>query len=684
MPIFVESTHMRRASLLLILLASPLLWAVSVWAEDTATTSTAATSEASERQGLLALLEQQTRIATKTKLNADYVPGMVSVLYGDSLEARGVPTVGEALTLVPGIEVITDQVGRKQLFIRGVAGEFSSGNVKMLLNDVPLNATRDGLASLLFDIPVEQVDRIEVIRGPGSALYGEYAYTGVVNIITYQSGQRLFAATGSFGTRTVGAVLSTSGDTNGPQLSLNAAHWETDGADVQVATDALYHITPPQAGESYAPGRPNAALASDSATMRLSYKGFSLMGQYLVEDSGDHFGTNEALPPDNNREVLGQEIRSLQAQQKASPSDTFDVTLSLSWLENIRDQDQLYLGPASLTGISIAYLDERYKETRGDAGLDLRWTGLPGHVLLIGAALSHVRIADSWWSFTNGPRFEEGLERRIRSITLQDEFLATNRFTLTSGLRYDHYSDVGEAVTPRIAGVWRLTDQHIIKAQYAQAFRPPTFNEVVNSGSGINPATIDTTEIGYIYKGDRTQTKATVFYSKLSDRITLVPKNNSYVYANAKGALLRGIEVEQETRLGTDFKVEASAGYTDAEEQKTGDQIPLSSNWQTNLGLIYEPRADATWTLQYRKVGDFNREAGDPRSVLTGYERLDATVSLTNLGYRGLTLRLGAKNLLNDDIRFPSPLASAPSTLGYANDFPQAGRTWWLRLSYRQ
>ena len=680
---------MIRLALLLILLISPLTWAASAQAGDDAMEAQAS-GEQSERQDLLALLEQQTRIATKTKLNADYVPGMVSVLYGDGMEARGVRTVGEALTLVPGIEMITDPLGRKQLFIRGVAGEFSSGNVKMLLNDVPMNATRDGLAGALFDIPIEQVDRIEVIRGPGSAIYGEFAYTGVVNVITYKRGQRLFGSTGNFGTRSAGAILSTPTRGDGPQLSLNAARWQTDSTDVRVATDALYQRTPSQAAQSNAPGSPNSPRAVDSASAQFSYKGFSLVGQYLSEETGDYFGVNEVLPPDDDRKVLGEKFRSLQARQVIKPSDTVEATLSVGWLENNRTQDGTYLGPCppalqptGFCAIWNPYLDERYTETRSNAALDLRWTGLQRHIVLFGAASSEIRITDSWWNVipSPGPRFDEGTERRIRSATFQDEFRATDRFTLTTGLRYDHYSDVGEAVTPRIAGVWRITDQHILKAQYAQAFRPPTFSELLNSASGIDPATIDTSELGYIYKGDRTQTRATIFYSELKDRITVV--NNRY--ANAEGALLRGIEVEHEARLGSDVKLDASVGYTNAKDQETDRQIPLSTNWQVNLGLIYQPRADATLALQYRQVGDFNREVADPRRDLNGYDKLDATASFANLGYRGLTLRLGAKNLFNENIRFPAPLASDPSgenIVGYAQDLPQGGRTWWLQLSY--
>jgi hypothetical protein len=106
---------------------------------------------------------------------------------------------------------------------------------------------------------------------------------------------------------------------------------------------------------------------------------------------------------------------------------------------------------------------------------------------------------------------DEDLERLRQSITLQDEFKAGSAIDITAGLRFDHYDDVGSDLSPRIAAVWRLTEHHIMKAQYARAFRPSTFSElyaknspVVIGNENLQSETIDTYERGYIYRLPKT------------------------------------------------------------------------------------------------------------------------------------------------------------------------------------
>ena len=138
---------------------------------------------------LMELFDNVTEIATKTKLNADYVPGMVTVLRGEDLEARGYQTVWEALELVNGIETSVSGTGLRQILIRGVGRTLGSGNIKFFLDGLPINSTFLAGAHQALEFPVELIDRIEVIRGPGSAIYGEFAFTGVINVITNKSGE---------------------------------------------------------------------------------------------------------------------------------------------------------------------------------------------------------------------------------------------------------------------------------------------------------------------------------------------------------------------------------------------------------------------------------------------------------------------------------------------------------------
>ncbi|MDH5731751.1 MAG: TonB-dependent receptor plug domain-containing protein, partial [Gammaproteobacteria bacterium] len=132
---------------------------------------------------LLKTLEKETQRIVEHKINQDFVPGIISILHSSDLQYLGVRTVNEALVFLPGIESSIAADGQVQLIIRGTGKVFSSGKIKFLLNHIPQNSVLNG-ANAVGLLPIEFVERIEVIRGPGSATYGEYAFTGVVNIIT--------------------------------------------------------------------------------------------------------------------------------------------------------------------------------------------------------------------------------------------------------------------------------------------------------------------------------------------------------------------------------------------------------------------------------------------------------------------------------------------------------------------
>lgn len=122
---------------------------------------------------LTATVEAYTNLATKTKLSADQVPGMVSVLRGKDLEAHGVRRVIDALALLPGMNNSFHNP-----VVRGIQ-EWGSGMIKILINDMPYNDSVMANGTPPYALPIEVIDRIEVIRGPGSAVYGEYAYSPI-------------------------------------------------------------------------------------------------------------------------------------------------------------------------------------------------------------------------------------------------------------------------------------------------------------------------------------------------------------------------------------------------------------------------------------------------------------------------------------------------------------------------
>ncbi|WP_455200908.1 TonB-dependent receptor plug domain-containing protein, partial [Kaarinaea lacus] len=201
---------------------------------------------------LVQILEVETDIATKSRLNVDFVPGMVTVLNGDDLQARGIRNVWEALSLVPGFQLTIDSTGNKETNVRGLEKTYISGTIKLLVNGIAMNSTLTGSAARVKEIPIAQVERIEVIRGPGSAIHGEYAYTAVVDVITKTQQNTIFGAVESYDTYRLGGMYTWSDSEKDLQGSINVAALESDGADVDSGLDKLYGLG--QGSVSNAPG----------------------------------------------------------------------------------------------------------------------------------------------------------------------------------------------------------------------------------------------------------------------------------------------------------------------------------------------------------------------------------------------------------------------------------------------
>ena len=659
-----------------------------------------AAEDSEELLNLLMILEEQTEIATKTKLNADYVPGMVTVLHGDDLEARGVATVWDALRLVPGMELTMDRIGERSVTVRGVGVSALSGKVKILLDDVAMNASFNAMGLPVLELPVEQVARIEVIRGPGSAIHGEFAFAGVVNVISRKEGERAHLRFGENGSRQVGAQgdwVSPSGEV---RLSANVALNTTDGEGGFVPSDALLGAM--QSGVSSAPGTTDESEAYRSALFNLQYKDFSLLAQWLREERGPFFGVLNVLPRAGSpEEAAATEFTNLEARYRLNLSEEMELALKAGWQRYEQDTDANYLPdgymfPHILFPGAISYPNgwdavAGYEERRAYAGADLSWRVSERHTLLAGLSVADIEVEESWNEANIHPtllvplpapmRFDDatlpGTSRDITSLTLQDEFRYNEDVTFTAGLRYDDYSDVGSNLSPRLAAVWRIDRGNILKAQYAEAFRPPTLFEMARSPN-VEPETIQSLEVGYVRRFAEGVGRVTLFHSELDD---LIYENNLARYFNAPGVVrTRGVELELERQLGDELKLTANLSLDEA----TDDDAAWAAQVLAGVGLIYQPTSDRTLSLQWNHVGDRGREAADARGDLDGYDTVDLTGSVRGLFGGGVTLRLGINNLFDDDVRYPAGLTG--DLLGnvfasYQDDYPRPGRYVWAQLS---
>ena len=640
-----------------------------------------------ELNQFMELLEQQTSLATQTRLNADFVPGIISVLTYEQMQRRGYRTLWEALASLPGVNATMNETGMLSISVRGVGGLFETGKIKLLMNGKSFNASASATTGTIYQTPVEQIERVELIRGPGSAVHGEFAYAGVLNVITRQQGEQYSVGVDSDSRASISALYSFAKPADDFRASINFAANDTRGQDVDSGADASSSGV-----SSYAPGPINNKRDFVSAIASIESGDLSALLQLQQGNRGDHFGANNLLPPDKKQTVISDSLLSADITGRFSVNEQLRGDWSVYLLRNSTEQNQLFLGtPENFGGLGNEddiVSDSLLTEQRIEGRMRLLYA-LERHDLLAEVQLANLEVTGSERSINLDPDtmlpsdsmhefpvpVDESDTRDSYSLVLQDEFHIDNRTTLTSGLRYDNYQDIGSNLSPRISLVWRKSDNQIFKIQLARAFSPPSLIE--SNGSiepTINPSTNDTLEFGHIYRQDSLVVRNTIYFSRLDDLIVFQDQL-PFGYRNVDSFSLRGYELEVEQAFARKWKLVGNLSLQDY----VGDTLPGETPWMVKLGAEYELRALTTLHLQLNSSAPRERAPDDPRNSFEQTNRLDFSLRSRNLfAVGGLDFRLGIDNLLGDELKQPAPAQTYPGDYPYSAD-----ATLWLQLSYQ-
>mgnify|MGYP000588969295 CR=1 FL=1 len=283
-----------------------LFFVPAVYANDTSGVAPDINSSESDQElldELMNIVDESTTIAIKTRMNANSVPGTVTILHGKELETLGVRTVWDALALVPGILPTRTSSGQASVIARGLNFPFSSGNIKILVNSLSMSRETSGINSSLLQIPIEQIKRIEVVRGPGAILNGDNAFMGSVNIITTTETQRLFSRVEGSGAVSGGAMGAYHNEQHKLQVSGNIYAFDNNSADA-----------------------PNGDFADEErqfGVFSLNYQGLSLTAQSFHRD----------FQKTNHGQVReGNDI--FAARQHLAITPTLSTDFNFSFLQN--------------------------------------------------------------------------------------------------------------------------------------------------------------------------------------------------------------------------------------------------------------------------------------------------------------------------------------------------------------
>ncbi len=620
----------------------------AAWAQDGAQGG-----DEAERQALLQLLAEETEVATRTRENADFVPGIVSVLSADEARALGARTVLDAVALLPGIEVNRDPNGAATLRVRGIDAFFNSGNVKIMVDglDTSYPVAAQNSATLLM--PLNLVDRVEVIRGPGSVVFGDFALNGLVNIVTRADRTGAFAGFGAGGERLVGGTLSGRGDWT----------WQLDLAR--------------ETSERYdAPGRGPADEERNYGTLRVARGGFALKAAGLARNQQRlAFAAGSPTP---TLRTPREHTKALEARYDWHFGDDDRVGLWTRW------SDADYANGQS------------FAADRREFGSDANWL-FGRHRVLAEAAFNDLDIERATLPVMAPPpnappppgRRPASVSTTLSSysVLVQDQFDWNDKLSLTGGLRYDSFSDVTARVTPRIGAVWRVSGTNTLKAQYGEGFRTPIMVELYDSGvrnTNLDFESVRTSELTWVHRRQYSVFRATAYHALLSDFLTPAGPPGSG-FRNAGYLSSRGIELEGSLRLADAWRLNANVSRIETSHQVPtpgGTVPPLRTAFGTpdvlaNLGVIYTPSERWTLGANWNRVG---ARTTTPPNEVAGYSAVNLSAEHRFAAIRGLSLRLAVRNATNADITYVQnrPQPNAPLIFDYG------ARMWSVEIGWQR
>lgn len=575
--------------------------------------------------------EDTVALATRHDEKVTRVPAIASSFSREQIRALGARSVYDVLDVVPGLTVSRDVQGFYRTAIRG---QRSAPEVLFLLNGHPLDNFFDGKA--LANLPIENLERIEVIRGPGAALYGMGAFLGVVNLVTVQSkGVHAALAAGMF--ETLDGHLSAVEDLGALQIFSDADFLKQTGYRKPIVKDALDQATLFQ--EQRGPLDP-AGYTNDSRTLVNLGAGFSfdaghqgkvsLSGRYLTETRGALVGLFESVGHDSRlswqviQADLGYERRlgtGATLKLRAFLDDQFSRRLFQLTPTNFRttgpDADQFF--PPGLLELN----DVGVRTFGLDATTELSFT--ERNRLSVGATVSRQQLYDYLYetNYTADSRFvgphlvkPEGLvypqdrgpggrARLSLGLFAQDQWTLARKLTLTLGARLDAielpiaHSDLAATAlvpsfTPRVGLVLAASDALVLKMLYGRAFRAPTLQELAEQIPDSNydrgrfqgnpdllPATVDTVELGadlvQTAGQSRVRLRGNLFYDGFSNPIAAVDTSGVSVPLRNRERGVNVFGAEGEARLEVSARASAwvNGSWFRAQDNETPAQAFL-------------------------------------------------------------------------------------------------------------
>ncbi len=547
------------------------------------------------------LMNTKVTIATKSEQPMNESPSTISVITSEDIKNMGFDHLEDILQIIPGFETIMTFNTYYTVGIRGVRDSRNASKILVMMDGNPLNQIFHGCAIMYgYDVNIDDIERIEFIRGPGSALYGRNAFSAVINIITKKPkpGNNLMVkgSMGTFNTKIISGYYG----------------YKNKKFDVSVAARRLYtdYSNEEYNGQKYDISRNNLALNTRINIGKFTLSGILFDLRYGVLNSYVFYKpvfyslsyANEINPKISVfTKIYGHNSSYIEDIEMIAPDvmpyyplglyvkpivKEYQYGFETDWRFAIAPNNNLLAGiQADLHGVHDVVLKSNADSLTNALPYPLPGLGRDNQVLY-----------EPGWFENNGHSYQNF------AFLLQDVWKPLKTLSVTIGTRYDFDSQIGSQLNPRLGIVYEPTPNSNIKLLYGRAYRAPGPGEqyaifgFAYGNAHLKPEVINTFEMAALYRF-RTMTNSLSFYWNNLTNLIYAPVgmeiNPDFKYHNIGKNTSTGVEYENKLLLGRNFYSFLNASYTLSENTVTindKDSVynhPDMAPFKLNFGINY-------------------------------------------------------------------------------------------------
>lgn len=609
--------------------------------------------------------------ATNTPVEIEGVPASVTVITQEDIRRRFAFDLADMLEGTPGVTVGGAGTTRRSVTIRGM----TSGQTLFLVDGQRVTSSLSAMAHSDFDlawVPTEAIDRVEVVRGPMSSLYGSDALGGVINVITRSPTESWIRSVSAMG----GHFKDGEGDT------YEAAAYFA-GSLVQNRLGMTLALS--------ATGRKDTPLAEN---LRLS----ELEGRRNYGGEATLTWTPDSAQRIDLALAYGEDARWRDTSTTATPPKYYKYYDDVGRFRvSLRHRGDWSWGVTTLRAYR-AQLDRENRRTAGEAPTapqtmteDLleglaTIDRLPGHRITTGFSVRGEQLEDATVNKKGKARSDQ------YALFAQDEMAIGDSLSLVAGVRFDHHEAYDWHTSPRAYMVYRATPRLTIKGGVGAGFKSPTLKQLspeyvaigggnrfyIYGAPGLQPETSKSSEVSAEYRADTWRVQAVAFRNDLENLIETFCVSSCGVrlkevrnYRNVSQARTEGVELSGEVDLPADLSLRASYSTLRAKNRQTGAKLNERPSSAATVTLDWRPSETRAAFLRVRRTGSQLVASGATQVKLPDYSIW--SVGLTQALGASTDLRLEVDNIGDERLAKDSSLFT----------FAEPGRVVNLGLTVR-